>query len=161
MVGRGKALYINKMRIFFWKNLFFYFFVVGGVLPCGVSGGGWGAAVPGQGIPCGGVLWRKRQPQGRHPKARIGSPPGLGAGGRLQLLLHSKTFLPFALQTPFPFPSRFSIVLFFSCCCSGVNFLECPKLPYISGTPESSWFCRSYKKFHAVWNRIMYIVLYI
>lgn len=44
VVGRGKALYINKMRIFFWKNLFFIFLwyvgvcrvvflVVGGVLP--------------------------------------------------------------------------------------------------------------------------------
>lgn len=141
---------------------------------------GWGAmgAVRGSGgvwlQPQGGQHPWDRPPvqgtdPGRHPKARLGSPPGLGAGGRLQPLLHSTNIFPsnlfcvpltfLRLQFLFPstniFPAIFlcpEFILFFPAVWFSVHFfvffyffLPCRIIFF--GTPEASWFSWRIKNF--------------
>ena len=154
---------------------------------------GWGAmgAVRGSGgawlQPQGGQHPWDRPPvqgtdPGRHPKARLGSPPGLGAGGRLQPLLHSTNIFPsnlfcvpltfLRLQFLFPstniFPAIFlcpEFILFFPAVWFSVHFfvffyffLPCRIIFF--GTPEASWDSWRIKKFFFAPLSLVYIILY-
>lgn len=110
---------------------------------------------------------------GRHPKARLGSPPGLGAGGRLQPLLHSTNIFP---SNFFCTPLTFLRVLplFFCVPSSFCFFLPCGLVFIFSfsfifslpcriiffGTPEASCVSWRIKNFFCAVKFSIYNIIF-